>query len=184
MGRQTRISYISYVPIWRAYFWNLTTFLAASTSSWQQSILIWSWFAILINNSRITNASMSKPRLIFAIWRVSCISIAMPVLRLMISHPATSQLFLQNPRFDKVDDQLPVSADGGILDIYITTFISAIDGLLTAGRSNAPTRVLTPMKSVINSVTSIIEDTSTPAPPFGCWPWCSSISSWASRRNA
>lgn len=71
---------------------------------------------------------------------------------------ATSQLFLQAPRFDKVDDQLPVSADGGILDIHITAFVSAIDGLLTAGRSNAPTRVLTPMKSVINSVTSVIED--------------------------
>jgi len=71
---------------------------------------------------------------------------------------ATSQLFLQTPRFDKVDDQLPVSADGGVLDIHITAFVSAIDGLLTAGRSNAPTRVLTPMKSVINSVTSITED--------------------------
>jgi len=78
--------------------------------------------------------------------------------RFMIFYPATSQLFLQAPRFDKVDDQLPVSADGGVLDIHITAFVSAIDGLLTAGRSNAPTRVLTPMKSVINSVTSIVED--------------------------
>ena len=45
-----------------------------------------------------------------------------------------------------------------MLDIHITAFLSAIDGLLTAGRSNAPTRVLTPMKSVVNAVTNIIED--------------------------
>jgi hypothetical protein len=58
-----------------------------------------------------------------------------------------------------MDDQLPVSADGGLLDIHITAFLSAIDSLLTAGRSNAPTRVLTPMKSVVNAVSAIIEDT-------------------------
>ncbi|CAL1711181.1 unnamed protein product [Somion occarium] len=68
---------------------------------------------------------------------------------------ATSQLFLQPP---KTDDQLPVSPDGGLLDIHVTAFVSAIDSLLTAGRSNAPTRVLTPMKAVINAVTTIVED--------------------------
>lgn len=57
-----------------------------------------------------------------------------------------------------MDDQLPVSADGGVLDVHITAFVSAIDGLLTAGRSNAPTRVLTPMKSVVNAVSAIVED--------------------------
>ena len=56
------------------------------------------------------------------------------------------------------DDQLPVAADGGILDIHVTAFVSAIDSLLTAGRSNAPTRVLTPMKAVVNAVTAIVED--------------------------
>jgi protein SPA2 len=71
---------------------------------------------------------------------------------------ATSQLFLQAPKIDKLEDQLPVSADGGILDIHITAFLSAVDGLLTAGRSNAPTRVLSPMKSVVNAVTNIIDD--------------------------
>lgn len=70
----------------------------------------------------------------------------------------TSQLFLQAPKFDKSEDQLPVSPDGGVLDIHITAFLSAIDSLLTAGRSNAPTRVLTPMKTVVNAVTNIIED--------------------------
>ena len=74
---------------------------------------------------------------------------------------ATSQLFLQTPKFDKTEDQLPVSPDGGVLDIHITAFLSAVDGLLTAGRSNAPTRVLTPMKSVVNAVTNIIEDVKT-----------------------
>ncbi|KAE9408640.1 hypothetical protein BT96DRAFT_913786 [Gymnopus androsaceus JB14] len=71
---------------------------------------------------------------------------------------ATSQLFLQAPKIDKLEDQLPVSADGGVLDIHVTAFLSAVDGLLTAGRSNAPTRVLSPMKSVVNAVTNIIED--------------------------
>lgn len=51
-----------------------------------------------------------------------------------------------------------MAPDGGVQDIYITAFLSAIDSLLTAGRSNAPTRVLTPMKAVVNAVTNIIED--------------------------
>lgn len=68
---------------------------------------------------------------------------------------ATSQLFLQPP---KTDDQLPVSPDGGLLDIHVTAFVSSIDSLLTAGRSPQPTRVLTPMKSVVNAVTAIVED--------------------------
>jgi len=68
---------------------------------------------------------------------------------------ASSQLFLQTPKFD---EQLPVSGDGGIPDIHITAFLTAIDNLLTAGRSNAPTRVLTPMKAVVNSVSAIVDD--------------------------
>ncbi|KAG6884997.1 hypothetical protein C0993_006648 [Termitomyces sp. T159_Od127] len=71
---------------------------------------------------------------------------------------ATSQLFVQPPKFDKAEDQLPVSSDGGVLDIHITAFLSAVDALLTAGRSNAPTRVLMPMKSVVNAVTAIVDD--------------------------
>ncbi|KAG5341528.1 hypothetical protein C0989_009889 [Termitomyces sp. Mn162] len=71
---------------------------------------------------------------------------------------ATSQLYVQAPKFDKAEDQLPVSSDGGLLDIHITAFLSAVDALLTAGRSNAPTRVLTPMKSVVNAVTAIVDD--------------------------
>jgi hypothetical protein len=71
---------------------------------------------------------------------------------------ATSQIFLPTPKFEKSDDLLPMSPDGGILDIHITAFLSAIDSLLTAGRSNAPTRVLTPMKTVVNAVTNILDD--------------------------
>lgn len=69
---------------------------------------------------------------------------------------ATSQLFLPTPKVDS--DQLPVSPDGGILDIHVTAFLSATDSLLTAGRANAPSRVLAPMKNVVNAVTAIIED--------------------------
>ncbi|KAJ6558466.1 hypothetical protein DFH09DRAFT_1279888 [Mycena vulgaris] len=71
---------------------------------------------------------------------------------------ATSQLFLQAPKMDRPEDQLPVSSDGGVLDIHVTAFLSAIDSLLTAGRSNAPTRVLTPMKAVVNAVSAIVDD--------------------------
>ncbi|KAI0759954.1 hypothetical protein BD413DRAFT_594323 [Trametes elegans] len=68
---------------------------------------------------------------------------------------ATSQLFLQPP---KVDDQLPVARDGALVDIHVTAFVSSVDSLLTAGRSNAPTRVLQPMKNVVNAVTAISDD--------------------------
>ena len=57
-----------------------------------------------------------------------------------------------------MDDQLPVSSDGGLLDIHVTAFVSAIDGLLTAGRSSSPTKVLAPMKAVVNAVMSIVDD--------------------------
>ena len=67
----------------------------------------------------------------------------------------TSQLFLQTP---KLDDQLPVALDGGVADIHVTAFLSAIDSLLTAARSSSPVRVLTPMKAVVNAVTAIVED--------------------------
>ncbi|KAL0956247.1 hypothetical protein HGRIS_002401 [Hohenbuehelia grisea] len=71
---------------------------------------------------------------------------------------ATSQLYLQGPKLDRTDDQLPVTPDGGLLDIHVTAFLSAIDNLLSAGRSNAPTRVLTPMKAVVNAVTAIVDN--------------------------
>ncbi|KIY54002.1 hypothetical protein FISHEDRAFT_32248 [Fistulina hepatica ATCC 64428] len=74
---------------------------------------------------------------------------------------ATSQLFLQGPKLVQMDEQLPVTPDGAILDIHATAFLTAIDVLLTAGRSNAPTRVLVPMKSVVNAVSSIIDDVRT-----------------------
>ena len=51
-----------------------------------------------------------------------------------------------------------MSPDGAILDIHVTAFLSAVDSLLTAGRSNSPTRVLAPMKAVINAVTAITDD--------------------------
>lgn len=74
---------------------------------------------------------------------------------------ATSQLYTQSPRVERIDDQLPVSPDGGILDIHVTAFVSAVDSLLTAGRGNSPTRVLIPMKAVVNAMTNIIEDVRT-----------------------
>jgi hypothetical protein len=74
---------------------------------------------------------------------------------LIFSWSATSQLFLQAP---KMEDQLPMGPDGGLVDIHVTAFVSAIDGLLTAGRSSAPTRVLVPMKAVVTSTTAIIDD--------------------------
>ncbi|KAJ7446536.1 hypothetical protein B0H11DRAFT_2162383 [Mycena galericulata] len=49
----------------------------------------------------------------------------------------------------------------GVLDIHATAFLSTIDSLLT-GRSNGPTRVLTPMKSVVNTVSTIVDDVHRP----------------------
>lgn len=69
---------------------------------------------------------------------------------------ATSQLFLPTPKVDS--DQLPMAPDGGILDIHVTAFISSTDSLLAAGRAPAPSRVLVPMKSVVNAASAIIED--------------------------
>ncbi|KLO10315.1 hypothetical protein SCHPADRAFT_906964 [Schizopora paradoxa] len=69
---------------------------------------------------------------------------------------ATSQLFSQAPKMDS--DQLPVSADGGILDIHLTAFLTSVDNLLTAGRSQSPRRVLSPMMAVVNAVTAIVDD--------------------------
>lgn len=71
------------------------------------------------------------------------------------SFTATSQLHTQVP---KMDDQMPMASDGGLVDIHVTAFVSGIDSLLAAGRSNAPTRVLMPMKAVVNSTSAIIED--------------------------
>lgn len=53
---------------------------------------------------------------------------------------------------------MPLAPDGGLLDIHVTAFLTAVDGLLTTGRSPAPSRVLGPMRTVINAVSAIIED--------------------------
>lgn len=75
----------------------------------------------------------------------------------MCSRPttATSQLFLQSL---KVNEQLPVAWDGALVDIHVTAFVSSIDSLLTAGRSNAPIRALQSMKNVVNAVSAIGDD--------------------------
>ncbi|KAG9311997.1 hypothetical protein JVU11DRAFT_7269 [Chiua virens] len=67
----------------------------------------------------------------------------------------TSQLYTPTP---KIDDQMPVALDGGLIDVHVTAFVSGIDSLLAAGRSSAPTRVLMPMKAIVNSTSAIIED--------------------------
>ncbi|KAF8515365.1 hypothetical protein BU17DRAFT_76861 [Hysterangium stoloniferum] len=70
---------------------------------------------------------------------------------------ATSQLYHTAPKVGN-EDQLPIASSGGLLDIHVTSFLSSIDLLLTAGRSATPTRVYAPMKAVINAVHSILED--------------------------
>jgi hypothetical protein len=66
-----------------------------------------------------------------------------------------SLLFSHTP---KLDNQLPVLPDGGLLDIHLTAFVSAIDSLLTASCSNVPARTLGLIKPVVNAVSAIIED--------------------------
>ncbi|WVQ80325.1 hypothetical protein IAT38_002430 [Cryptococcus sp. DSM 104549] len=68
---------------------------------------------------------------------------------------ATSIMFVSKP---VSDDHLPASADGNILDVNVSAFQSAIDGLLAAARSSAPSGVLPAMKAIVEAITSIGED--------------------------
>lgn len=56
------------------------------------------------------------------------------------------------------DDHLPASADGNIADVNVSSFQTAIDGLLQAGRSSQPSGVLPAMKAVVEAVTEIGQD--------------------------
>ncbi|KAJ1306218.1 hypothetical protein OPQ81_010926 [Rhizoctonia solani] len=71
---------------------------------------------------------------------------------------ATSQLYVQQPISINKQDQLPISERGGIVDVHITEFQSAIDTMLMAGRSSAPSTALTAMKAVVTSVSAIADD--------------------------
>lgn len=44
------------------------------------------------------------------------------------------------------------------MDVHITAFVSSTDGLLSAARSNAPSKVLSPMKAIVNAVSAILDD--------------------------
>ncbi|KAG8849964.1 component of the polarisome [Tulasnella sp. 330] len=69
---------------------------------------------------------------------------------------ATSQLF--HVATPKSDDSLPMADNGGILDIHVDAFQTAIDSLLSVTRSNNPSGVFTPMRSVVTAVTTITDD--------------------------
>ncbi|WWD22449.1 hypothetical protein CI109_106940 [Kwoniella shandongensis] len=71
---------------------------------------------------------------------------------------ATSTMFVPKP---VTDDHLPASADGNIADVNVSAFQSAIDGLLTAARSSAPSGVLPAMKAIVEAITEIGEDVKT-----------------------
>ncbi|QRV84135.1 hypothetical protein RhiJN_12151 [Ceratobasidium sp. AG-Ba] len=71
---------------------------------------------------------------------------------------ATSQLYVQQPANISKQDQLPISERGGIVDTHITAFQSAMDTMLMAARSSAPSTALTAMKSVVTSVSAIGDD--------------------------
>lgn len=71
---------------------------------------------------------------------------------------ATSQLYVQQSGNISKQDQLPISERGGIVDTHITAFQSAMDTMLMAARSSAPSTALTAMKSVVTSVSAIGDD--------------------------
>lgn len=56
------------------------------------------------------------------------------------------------------DDHLPASPDGNVSDVNVSAFQTAIDGMLTAARSSAPSGVLPAMKAIVEAVTEIGED--------------------------
>ncbi|WVR03554.1 hypothetical protein IAU60_000546 [Kwoniella sp. DSM 27419] len=68
---------------------------------------------------------------------------------------ATSTMFVSKP---VTDDHLPASADGNIADVSVSAFQTAIDGLLQAARSSAPSGVLPAMKKIVEAITEIGED--------------------------
>ncbi|CAG8762937.1 12442_t:CDS:2, partial [Acaulospora colombiana] len=58
----------------------------------------------------------------------------------------------------RTEDQLPTSPGGAILDSHVTAWQTAADNLLSAGRSEAPSRVLSAVKGVVDAVSAILED--------------------------
>lgn len=69
---------------------------------------------------------------------------------------STSGTFnVQTPR---MEDSMPYSDNGGILDVHVTSFQAAIDNLLSVARSNEYSHVISPMRHVVYSASSIADD--------------------------
>ncbi|CAG8571685.1 17_t:CDS:10 [Ambispora gerdemannii] len=72
---------------------------------------------------------------------------------------ATSSFVKEPPKIDVLKDNLLTpDQDGGIDETRIISYQAAIDDLLRAGRSDAPTNVLLAMKSIVIACKSITED--------------------------
>ncbi|PPQ72071.1 hypothetical protein CVT26_006706 [Gymnopilus dilepis] len=71
---------------------------------------------------------------------------------------ALSQVFLRGPDLGSTEGHLPAALDGGLPDVHLQTFLSAIEGLLIASRRHSSTRLLRRMKAVIHAVVTIVED--------------------------
>jgi hypothetical protein len=65
---------------------------------------------------------------------------------------------------DEPLSRIRYTQDGGILDRQLTEFQSSIDSLLTIGRSPTPAKVLTAMRTVVDSVSAVLNN---PRPQFG-----------------
>ncbi|KAG8967131.1 component of the polarisome, partial [Tulasnella sp. 427] len=69
---------------------------------------------------------------------------------------STSGTFnVQTPR---MEDSMPYSDHGGILDVHVTSFQAAIDNLLSVARSNEHPNVITPMRHVVYAASGIADD--------------------------
>ncbi|KAI9441227.1 hypothetical protein H4582DRAFT_2110203 [Lactarius indigo] len=77
---------------------------------------------------------------------------------LVVIRDLDAQLKEYKRKYEQAKTELRSVKDGVIPDVHLTAFLTAVDSLLSSGRSNAPTRVLTPMKSVVNAVTTILDD--------------------------
>ena len=114
------------------------------------------WPVTMMLKSMNPNTHMSSPRLNSSPSMVYAHVFSLhSSLRSHVQTTASPPPLFQKPGYD---GQLPVAADGVISDVHVTAFLTAVDSLLSAGRSNAPTRVLTPMKSVVNAVANILND--------------------------
>jgi len=74
----------------------------------------------------------------------------------MFTCPGSSTAYAPNEFLPS--EKLPLTQDGAIVDLHFTSFKTSIDDLLRSGRSNVPNELISVMRRVIDTVSTIDED--------------------------